>query len=175
METLVAGSSKAQMKIQQMAFMLVGLAVFFALVGLIYLAISLSSVKEKAQTLQEEEAAEIVKTIANSPELAFTSSSDCDSCVDLDKALMLKELTPDIYENFWNLDFLMIEKIYPIESKIECTRFNYPSCSQIIIFRKTADFGVASTAFITLVRWDESSSQYKYELGKIHASGKNIK
>lgn len=172
MADLVAGSSRAQMKIQQMAFMLVALVVFFSLVALVYFSISLSNLQGDAQQLKEDEAKEIVRKLAGSPELAFTSSSDCDSCIDLDKALMLSEA--QLYEDFWNLDYLMIEKVYPPDRDVECTRFNYPDCSTITIFRKTPDIGVAPRAFVALARWDETTGKYKYEMGKIYASGDNI-
>jgi len=168
----VVGFSKAQMKIQQMAFMLVALVVFFSLIALIYFSISLSNVRSSAQQLQEDEAREIVRKLAGSPELAFTSSSDCDSCIDMDKALMLAE--SPAYEDFWNLDYLMIEKIYPSNIESECTRFNYPDCSKTTIFSKTQDIGSATQAFVTLARWDSDLGKYRYEMGKIYASGRNL-
>jgi len=44
-------SKKAQMKIQQMAFMLIAVMIFFALVGLLILTIGFSGLKEKATAL----------------------------------------------------------------------------------------------------------------------------
>ncbi len=173
METLAAGSSKAQMKIQQMAFMLVALVIFFSLAALIYFSFSLSILREQAGKLQEDEAKEIVRTLAGAPELAFTSSSDCNSCIDLDKALLLKDVPA--YKNFWNIDYLMIEKVYPPGSNTECDLFNYPNCGKITIISSQSNFGSASKAFVTLVRWDESLGKYKYELGRLHVSGENIK
>jgi hypothetical protein len=177
MAVFIASYSKGQLKIQQTAFMLVLVVIFFFMVGLIYLSISLANLREKAQQLRDDEAKEIVRSISGLPELAFTSSSDCVSCIDFDKALQLSEaLKSGPYENFWNFDFLMIEKIYPQTSPdvVECTASNYPDCNRLILISKTSDFGAAQSAFVTLARWDENMNYYRYELGRIHASGENV-
>lgn len=173
MEILVANSSKAQMKIQQMAFVLVALAIFFALAALLYFSFSLYNLRDTANTLADDEAREIVRKLSGAPELGFTSSTDCNSCIDLDKALLLKELAAagSPYENFWNLDYLMVEKISNSGNQEECTRFNYPNCKTITIINKNANFGSASKSFVALATWDEGAKRYRYEFGRIHASG----
>jgi len=155
-----------------MAFMLVALIIFFAMIALVYFSISITSLQSKATELQDQEAKEIVRKLSGSAELAFTSSSDCSSCLDLDKALMLKGLQQ--YEDFWNLDYLMIEKVHPSPSDIECTKTNYPNCGKITIISKEGNIAT-KTAFVSLVRWDSSVDGFKYELGRIHASGERIK
>ena len=173
MTDLFASSSKrAQMKIQQMAFMLVAVMIFFALVGLIYFAISLSNVQQKAGELAEKEAKEIVRKLSGSPELAFTASSDCSSCIDLDKAILLTR--QEEYKNFWNLDYLMIEKISPVMSSAECTISNYPDCGKITIIDKSGGSLATKTAFVSLARWDPTTNNFVYELGRIHASAREL-
>lgn len=161
-------SSKAQLKIQQMAFMLVGLAIFFSMVALVYFSISYSGLKKTAENLEETEAMEIVRKLASSPELAFTSASDCPNCVDFDKAYMLKSV--DAYKRFWNIDYLMVEKIYPVSTNDECVEPFYPDCSKITI-ASSNNFGSASSAYVTIVSWDNSIDNFRYELGRVHASG----
>ena len=63
-------NKKSQMKIQQMAFMLIAIMIFFALVGLIILTVGFSGLKEKATALQEENANLLVSKLANSPEFS---------------------------------------------------------------------------------------------------------
>src|SRR3989338_11323343 len=111
MKNLFVRYSKAQMKIQQTAFMLVALVLFFSMIALVYFSISLANLREHAQYLREKEALENVKMIAATPEFAFTSSSDCSNCVDFDKVLMLKEQSS--YKNFWKFECLEVEIIYP--------------------------------------------------------------
>ena len=98
---------KAQMKIQQMAFVLVALMLLFAIIGIIYMAISLGSLREHAAQLGEDEAIELVIKLTSTPEFAFTSET-CSNCVDLDKVFQMKNRTS--YKELWNLEFLKIEK-----------------------------------------------------------------
>jgi hypothetical protein len=164
------------MKIQQMAFMLVAVMIFFSMVGMIYFSISLANLRNQAKLLRENEAKEIVKSIAGAPELSFTSHSTASQCLDLDKALMLKDLAQSgTYKNFWKIDYLEIERVYPpVSGNVECTRANYPNCNRIVIINKTTNFGLASSAFVALARWDASINDFRYEFGRIHASGENI-
>jgi len=162
-------SKKAQMKIQQMAFVLLAIMIFFAMVGLIYFTISIANVQASAEELRDNEARETVKKLSGSPELGFTSTTDCSSCIDLDKALILKDSTR--YQNFWNLDFLMIEKISPESSSVECTKTNYPDCSQITLINKGGSLST-KTAIVAIAHWDGNRQSFVYELGKIHASAK---
>lgn len=167
----LASSSRAQMKIQEMAFSLVAIVIFFGMVALLYFSVSLSSLRQGAQNLQDEEAAELVRKITSIPEFSFTAR-DCSNCIDLDKTLLLKEKTS--YTGFWNIDFLQIEKIYPLGNKKECEKTNYPECSTITIIDKE-EFSSPSTAFISLCRWEQSKGgYYKCELGRIYASGKDL-
>ncbi len=170
MTYLVNYSKKAQLKIQQMAFVLVALVIFFALAALFYFSISFSDLQSQAQILREKEAKEIVRNMVATPEF---SSSICSACIDLDKVLMLKE--KDSYKNFWNLDFLKLEKLYPQpESKDECTKVNYPNCKTITLI-ETKDFGSPHSAFVALCRYEQSNGGYtKCELGILYTSAKNI-
>src|SRR3989338_2188061 len=91
--------SKGQLKIQQMAFVLVALMIFISMVGIIFFSVYLSDLKKDVQDLRDREAREIVRKIASSPEFIFTAES-CASCVDFIKVLKLKGLNE--YKKFWN-------------------------------------------------------------------------
>ena len=175
MHRLIANSSKnGQMKIQQMAFMLIAIMIFFSMVALAYFSISLAHLKDTVQNLRDEQARELVKSIASVPELAFTSGTDCSSCIDLDKALLLKD-QPE-YQNFWDIDYLIIEIIKPgVSGIVECNKVNYPSgnCNRITIIDKE-NFGAAPCSFVSLVHWDKEVEPFRYEVGKVCASGKNL-
>lgn len=161
------------MKIQQMAFMLVAVVIFFSIVGLIYFSITITNLRTQAENLRKNEAREIVKSISGTPELSFTSRSTCSQCLDLDKALLLKESSA--YRNFWDLDYLEVEIIYPhISGQVECNRANYPNCNKLVIINKNENFGLASSAFVALARWDRDMNDFRYEFGRIHASGENL-
>lgn len=168
-----------QIKIQQMAFVLVALMIFFGFASLIYFTFVLSDVTSGAETLKEREAKEIVQKISLSPELSFTGF-DCVNCIDLDKALILSERKQ--YEGFWNLNSLKIEKIYPsseIEREITCSRGNYPKCNIIEIISGDRNSGGNREfwAYVPLCRWEQYESDngyFKCEIGRVLASGDGI-
>ena len=164
-----ANNSKAQLKIQQMAFMIVALVVFFAMVGLIYFSLSLANLKEKVTALQDEEARELVRKFTGTPEFIFTASGDCSSCIDLDKVYQ-HYLNGELYKDFWNIDYLMIERIYSLSSTKKCTSQNYPECQELELIKNREDFEAVSSAFVTLARWDPQINDYRYEFGRIHVS-----
>lgn len=164
-------SSRGQLKIQQMAFVLVALVIFFGIVFLIFINFKLAGLKESAGELNEESASELVRKISSSAEFSFTPRM-CSSCIDLDKVLVLKDR--ESYEGFWQLDYLQIVKVHP-EGKGECTKANYPNCGEITLIEEP-NFGTPSEAFVSLCRWESKNEGYfKCELGKIYASGEDIK
>ena len=166
----IASSTKAQMKIQQMAFVLVALMIFFGMVALIYFSVQMRSLRGDVKSLQEEEAKELVRKLASTPEFSW-SSQNCPYCVDFDKAMVLSSRAS--YKGFWNLNYLKIEKVYPALQG-ECDRANYPDCSTITLINKENP-GSPFTSYIALCHWEQEKGGYtKCELGKIHASGKDF-
>ena len=127
-------NKKAQLKIQQMAFMLIAITLFFALVGMFFLSFQISKIRETAGVLEEKNALLLVSKLANSPEFscgdAFESQTNC---VDSDKIMALKN-SIDKYENFWGASNIQIRKIYPAGNPKECTNANYPDCNIINLF-----------------------------------------
>ena len=164
----LAKSSKAQMKIQEMAFVLIAIMVLFGLVALLYFSIRISGINKSASDLGELHAKEAVRKLSSSPEL---SGPDCDNCIDFDKVLIIKERST--YRDFWGLDYLKIERIYPDYSG-ECNKFNYPECKSVTIIDKE-NIGTPSWAFVSLCRNEAGNGGYiKCELGKIYASGSGV-
>ncbi len=163
-------SHKGQLKIQEMAFVLVALMIFFAIVALFYLSIRLSQVKENVVQLREQESQEIVRKIASTPE--FSSPNQCAFCIDLDKAFVLKY--QQTYQKFWDLDYLSIETIYP-NKKGECTKSNYPDCRTITILNKSLYKGTPVGAFAALCKRDVNNIYViRCDIGKIYAGGKHV-
>ena len=160
-------SKKGQMKIQQMAFVLVALMIFFVIVTLFYFSVRVKTLEQNANTLKEESTKELVRKLASSPELSW--SRGCDNCIDMDKAMLLKDRKS--YVDFWNLDYLAIEKVYPKTSG-DCTIATYPNCNKIIIVG--TNIGIPSDAFVSLCRLEGNGGYEKCELGRIYATGKGI-
>ena len=90
---MVKMSNKGQLKIQQMAFMLLAVTLFFVLVGLFVLVFILGGISESAESDCERNALMLVTKLANSPEFfcgdAFGNRMA--TCVDMDKVMILKE------------------------------------------------------------------------------------
>ena len=166
--TQIKKMKKAQMKIQQTAFVLIAITVFFVLVGLFVFAFRFSGLKESAAMLEEENAMLLVAKLANSPEFscgeAFGSKTNC---IDADKVMMLKE-NIDKYEDFWGVSNIEIRKIYPQTEEIICGLGNYPNCD---IIRISGDGGGYEN-FVSLCRKESlgENSYNKCELAKIIVS-----
>jgi len=162
-------NKKSQMKIQQMAFMLIAIMIFFALVGLIILTVGFSGLKEKATALQEENANLLVSKLANSPEFSCGQVFESkENCIDLDKVFVLKN-NINKYKNFWGVSGIEIIKVYPENKNIVCASANYPNCDTLELIPKAT--GISAENFVSLCRKEydsETNIVYdKCELGKI--------
>jgi hypothetical protein len=168
MNYYLVGSSRGQMKIQQMAFVLMAIFVFFVLVGVLYVSFKSASLEGSAEDLREEAASELVKKLASSPEFSWTE--DCANCLDFDKAFVLKDR--ESYEGFWNLDYLMIEVIGGTGE--ECNPSTYPECGKISIIEKE-NYGTPKQAFVAVCWYENTNGGYnRCGLGRIHVSGEDI-
>lgn len=146
-------NKKAQLKIQQMAFMIIAVTLFFVLVGIFVMVIKFSGLKEIASELEERNAMFLVSKLANSPEFscgnAFGSSRI--NCIDSDKIMMLKENIAK-YGNFWGVSNVEVRKIYPERDKdLICNLVNYPDCNIIRLYDKEVK-GYDISNFVSLCR-----------------------
>jgi len=165
MKILSVGRSnlKGQLKIQQMAFVLVAIIIFFSIVLLFYFSIRYNSLKSDVQNLREQEVLETVRKISGTPEFLW-SEEDCSACIDLDKVMVLKNRTS--YSGFWkNIALLEVVRSYPSYEDEECTFGNYPNCNKITIIDNDENFRGYS-AFVSLCRYS-TEGYSKCELGKI--------
>ena len=177
---------QGQLKIQQMVFMLLAATLFFALVGMLVLALKFSGLKESATALEEKNSLLLVTRIANSPEFscgkAFGNLKT--NCVDADKVMMLKK-NIDRYDNFWgretNIEIIKIypDNLYPkghekvTRGYVVCTLNNYPNCNLINL--QSEEIHVEHSNFISLCRKDLINGEVydKCELAKIMVSYKD--
>lgn len=121
-------NSKGQMKIQQMAFVLIALTILFALVGLFFAGDKIGNINQKKETVQENNALRLAATIANAPEFSCGSAYGKTrvNCIDLDKIMALKTRI-DLYEDFWGVGGITIIKT-AAETNAECTFEEYQDC-----------------------------------------------
>jgi hypothetical protein len=111
---VIKNQRKAQMKIQQMAFMLIAVTLFFVLVGMFVLVFVFSGIRESAALIEEQNALLLVTGLADSPEFSCGNAFGTTkvSCVDESKILGLQERIGN-YDNFWGVSGIEIRKIYP--------------------------------------------------------------
>lgn len=163
-------NKKGQIKIQQMAFMLIAVTLFFALVGMFILSILFSGIKESGAVLEERNALLLASKLANSPEFSCGDAfgSQRVNCIDFDKAMALKnDIKKYSDSDFWGVAGIEIVKIYPVTSATLCTETTYPNCNKIEIIKASSGTGVSN--FVALCRKESFEGQIedKCELGKI--------
>lgn len=126
-------NKRSQLKIQQMAFMLMAVFLFFVLVGLFWLMLSSQSMKKEVNLLAKNDAIEHARMLASSPE--FTCG---DYCIDADRVLVLLNRT--VYKNFWNVESIEIRTVYPENTQeVPCTMVNFDSCNYLNVYNKRQD------------------------------------
>ncbi|GBE19976.1 MAG TPA: hypothetical protein ENG87_04135 [Candidatus Pacearchaeota archaeon] len=161
---------RGQLKIQQMAFMLMAVTLFFVLVGMFVLVIKFSGLKDTATELCEENAMLLVTKLANSPEFscgrAFGSSRT--NCIDGDKVMMLKE-NIEIYEKFWGVTNIEIRKISDEPEKVcDLGGYQQDNCNVIRLISKNVS-GYSMSNFVSLCRKDYVDEEVydKCEMAKL--------
>lgn len=160
-------SKKGQIKIQQMAFMLLAIFIFFILVGLFALSFKLTGLKRTATALQEKNALLLTTKLANSPEFACgeaLGTFGISNCIDGDKVMALKESISK-YSRFWGVNNIIIRKSF---GTIECNRGTYNNCDYIDLFSKGTK-GISVENFVSLCRKEASNNVIydKCDLAKI--------
>ena len=170
-------NKQGQMKIQQTAFLLIAVTLFFVLVGIFVLGFRLSGLRGDVSALEEKNALLLATRIANSPEFSCGNSYDGErlNCVDSDKVISLKDFE-ETYQGFWGASSIEIRKLYPILSvDTECNSGNYPNCN-IINIRGEEQGGFSDGNFVTLCRKasKDGDSYDKCELAKLLVTYKKV-
>jgi hypothetical protein len=120
---------RGQLKIQQMAFMLMAVTLFFVLVALFYFGMKIAGLEKEKVDLEREKAIGLVSKIASTAEFNFDDNA---LSVDADKLMILKSLGE--YRGFWGVKGIIVRKLPLTSSVVECTNLNYPNCNTIKLF-----------------------------------------
>lgn len=145
-------NKKSQLKIQQMSFMLLAVALFFILVALFYLAVQYRNLSSQAGELEKDKAVLMSRFISNSQE--FSCSAELGSyCIDTDKLMVLRNKTA--YNDFWPAAYIKIRKI--ADKDVICNTANYPDCTIFEIYNKGSESSGSIGSFIALCRHDEKA------------------
>lgn len=112
-------NKKAQMKIQETAFVLLAIVLLFSLVFMFYLRLHSSKLAKEAAELQQKQAISLLNKVAAMPELRCSESLSSDFatevlCIDEDKLESMTESFTEDYKNMWKgLREAKIVEIYP--------------------------------------------------------------
>ena len=164
---------KSQIKIQEMAFMLVAVLIFFVLVGLLGAAILYSSLNKEATEIAEQKKYSAITNLAETAEFNYRSKSNC---IDADKLLILTERTK--YGKYWPFTSLQVISERGLNKSekdwVECKWGTYPDCDVFNIFDKNEDNEDFTSSFVCLCRLEnEYGLPYsKCEIGQLYAGSK---
>ena len=153
---------KGQLKIQEMAFMLVAVVLFFILVGLFAISIVFKNIQESSQDIKEEATLSAIENLAGTAE--FICPKGRTNCVDADKLMVLKDKKS--YESFYSFSSLSVLRYSGFNKNesdfIECNIQNYPDCDIIDIYDKNVNENVIHS-FVALCRREyENNAGYEY-------------
>lgn len=152
---------KSQLKIQQMAFMLMAVFIFFVLAGMFYILAQSTDFKKQAEISARDRAVKLADTLASSPELTCGSY-----CVDADRAMVLVNNAE--YKSFWQIASLKIRILKNESIDKICTESNYPDCNMIQIYRTDSGETTVDSFVSVCSRVKEGEYvYYKCELGKL--------
>ena len=169
-------NKKGQLRIQEMAFMILGVFLFFSLVGIFAFTLVYTNVGDSARQIAEDRTLSSVTSLADTPEMSCVASKS--NCIDGDKLVNL--IGKDIYGNLWPYSSLKVIKFSGFnkaeEDFIICTKANYPDCDVFNIYDKKVDNERAISTFVALCNKElESSYTYdKCQTAKIIAGTKLI-
>ena len=170
-------NKKSQVRMQEMAFMLVGVIMFFVFVGLFGFAVLFNMLRNDAQITAENNALAAVKNLAGSPEFYCATSKT--NCVDADKAMALSN-DPN-YMKFYSFSRLEIIKSSAFKKSqdemVKCTMANYPDCEDIVIYDKNVKYEKSVSSYVALCRVErENDANYqKCELAKLVVATEDVK
>jgi len=147
-------NNKAQLKIQQMVFLLLAITLFFILVGLFFIGFKVATLQKDVVELKKDRAVGLVEKISGNPEFVFDGKSNA---IDADKLMILKNEQEYIFledgrrKTLWGVNGVIVRKLYPSDlslNPVECTQETYPNCDIIKIFTTKSSTPISS--FVSL-------------------------
>jgi len=161
-------TKKAQLQIQEMAFVLVGIILFFGLLLIVFSVFQSAKIKQSAEEIRREETIGKLESIANMPEFSCREAF----CIDEEKLIGFIDLPQqdkNKYYSLWQkskIALIKVERVYPASSG-DCTNASYPNCKTYTIYKRDVDYEAHST-FMPLCYYSTSQPQgYKCDITKI--------
>lgn len=153
-------NKKSQFKVQQMAFMLAAVVLFFVLVALFWITFQYRNLKQEATQLERDKVIQMSEFLSGSTEFSCGSY-----CIDTDKLIVL--MNKSVYKDLWPVSYIRVRKIYPVQEEKKCSKASYPDCNVFDVYGKEEGGGIGS--FVALCRHDRVNDfpVRICELGKI--------
>lgn len=149
---------KAQLKIQETAFMLLALALLFVFIFIFYSNFQVKQLYSENNKLREEKAINLMQKMASMPEFSCIEGN----CIDLDKVIAIKNVTG--YEVLWKgMSSVKVVTLYPNKTIIAI----YEKGRQDITY--SAYFPLCRTRYLDGYVWQDC------ELGKLLVSVEEAK
>lgn len=164
-------NKKSQLKIQEMAFMIVAVILFFILVGLFAVSILYKNLSESATQINEEKTLSAIQYLAGSAEFSCTGSRA--NCIDEDKLLVM--LNRKAYTDFWSFSSLKVIKQSGFDkseaSMKKCNIQNYPDCDLFVVVDNKVKNERTTSSFVALCRagYENNYNYDKCEIAKLVA------
>jgi len=161
-----------QMKIMQMSFMIIGVFLFFILVGLFVLGIMLGDIRGSAEELAREEAISSLETIASMSE--FSYNSDWSMAVDEDKLDVFASGVNISYEELWPFASLKFYKVYPVfDEAVKCPSAN---CNYYEVYNSGQQDVESVSSYVSICKKvrEVDSTYNRCEVGKIVVGVKKL-
>ena len=159
-------NKKAQLKIQEMAFMMLAVVLLFILAGLFFVSIKYKEMYKTSTSLEKEKTISTIAKLAETPE--FTCGTPL--CIDTDKLFVMQNRNS--YSEFWPVKSLEVIRVFPKDNvEILCDSSTYPDCNVFKIHDENMGNIETTSIFVALCRKQvEQGYVYnKCELGKIVA------
>ena len=150
---------RGQFQIQQMAFMIVAVVIFFVLVGLFFLMYQSRDIQGNYEQLQRDKAISSLSVIANMPEMSCG-----DLCVDIDK---MEALIDRDYDEIWPVASVSVYKVYPsFDMIVDCPGVG---CNKWNVYDSRQEKVKEYSTYVSLCqKLSEGGSVYdKCEIGKL--------
>ena len=151
--------NRAQIKIQEMAFVLVAVIVLFGFILIFFTQFQLKNLEKSAEQLRREEAINMLHTITAMPELRCSEGGEV-NCVDVTKVESFMKIKTKYYE-LWKNAFI---------TKVEIEHF-YPEGKNYVLYSSPGS-SVSYSTYVPLC----SQEQYKLNctIGKITVSSQTV-
>jgi len=165
----IINAKRAQIQIQEMAFVLVGVFLFFGLVFLGFMMWQSAQMKGQAEELRVEKAISMVSSIISQPE--FSCSKQQGYCIDEDKlnVFITSHASDFKYEKLWSsakVNLIKIVRVYPSNDG-KCDSLNYPACEYYVVYDSSSDEDtLIQSTFANLCHYD-STYGYKCNIAEV--------